>query len=146
MIEIDTFLRGADGGFVPVASCTSAPADLDYVEGAIRLTVDGQEVIGLEEWDYVDQLWAYIADMVTQLHSSGHAQTHFPDQPIKLSFETTGTRVLVTVKAGAETKRASAPAEEFVRALKKAGLVFFGKMNELAPGVSHHEAVRALSA
>ena len=146
MIEIDTFLRDADGGFVPAASCTAAPPDPDYVEGAIRLAVDGREIIGLEEWDYVDQLWAYIADMVTQLNSSGHAETYFPDQPIKLSFQATGSRVLVAAKVGTETKRASAPTEEFVRALKKAGLAFFGKMNELAPGSSYDEAVRELSA
>lgn len=146
MIEIDTFLRGPDGGFVPTASCTAAPPDPDYVEGAILLTVDGREIIGLEEWDYVDQIWAYIAEMVTQLNSSGHAETHFPDQPIKLSFQVTRNRVLVTVETGADTKRASTPTEEFVRALKKAGLVFFEKMNELVPGSSYDEAIRELSA
>lgn len=46
MVEIETFLRGADGGFVQVESCHTSPPDLDYIEGAIRLSVDGLEIIG----------------------------------------------------------------------------------------------------
>ncbi|MER5931016.1 hypothetical protein [Streptomyces sp. NPDC002054] len=145
MVEIETFLRGAGGGFVQVEACRTPPPDLDYIEGAIRLSVDGLEIIGTEEWDYVDQLWCYIAEMVTKMRSSGYAETYFPDQPIMLSFRAVGSRVLVTAKIGEEVKRASAPSEDLLEAVKGAGMIFFRKMSELAPANSYSEAQQELS-
>ncbi|MEU8227945.1 hypothetical protein [Kribbella sp. NPDC048915] len=145
MVEIETFLKGADGGFVQVEACRIPPPDLDYIEGAIRLSVDGLEIIGTEEWDYVDQLWCYIAEMITKMQSSGYAETYFPDQPIKLSFRVVGSRVLVTVKIGEETKTANASSADFLEAVKTAGMIFFRKMSELVPTNSYAEAQQELS-
>ncbi|MEU7432500.1 hypothetical protein AB0B07_16935 [Streptomyces sioyaensis] len=145
MVEIETFLKGADGGFMQVEACRTPPPDLDYIEGAIRLSVDGLEIIGTEEWDYIDQLWCYIAEMVTKIQSSGYAETHFPDQPIKLSFRAAGPRVLVTAKIGEETKTANASSADFLGAVKAAGMIFFRKMSELVPANSYAEAQQELS-
>lgn len=145
MVEIETFLKAADGGFVQVEACRTPPPDLDYIEGAIRLSVDGREIIGTEEWDYVDQLWCYIAEMVTKIQSSGYAETYFPDQPIKLSFRTAGSRVLVTAKIGEEIRTGNASFMDFLEAVKAAGMTFFRKISELAPANSYAEAQRELS-
>ncbi|MES4901018.1 MULTISPECIES: hypothetical protein [unclassified Streptomyces] len=144
MVEIETFLRDPAGGFVRAEACHTPPPDLDYIEGAIRLSVDGLELIGLGEWDYVDQLWCYIAEMVPRFCSTGHAETYFPDQPIGLSFQKTGSRVLVTVKSGGEVRKASASSADLLNSLKAAGLSFFEKMSELAPGHSYAEARQEL--
>ncbi|MFG2594574.1 hypothetical protein [Streptomyces sp. NPDC048462] len=145
MVEIETFLKGADGGFVRVETCRTPPPDLDYIEGAIRLSVDGLEIIGTEEWDYVDQLWCYIAEMVAKMQSSSYAETYFPDQPIKLSFRAAGSRVLVTAKIGEETKTVNASSADFLEAVKAAGMIFFRKMSELVPANSYAEAQQELS-
>ncbi|MEU3978470.1 hypothetical protein [Streptomyces bacillaris] len=145
MVEIETFLKGSDGGFVPMESCRTPPPDRDYVEGAIRLFVDGLEIIGIEEWDYVDQLWCYIAEMVKEVQSSGYAETYFPDQPIKLSFHVTGARLLVTAVIGEETKTANSSSAHFLETLKTAGISFFTKMSELVPDNSYTEARQQLS-
>jgi len=145
VVEIETFLKGADGGFVQVEACRTPPPDLDYIEGAIRLSVDGLEIIGTGEWDYVDQLWCYIAQMVTKMQSSGYAETYFPDQPIKLSFQAAGSRVLVTAKIGEETKTVNASSADFLDSVKAAGMVFFSKMSELVPANSYVEAQQELS-
>ncbi|MFC9430774.1 hypothetical protein [Streptomyces sp. NPDC056987] len=145
MVEIETFLKGADGGFVQVEACRTSPPNFDYIEGAIRLSVDGLEIIGTEEWDYVDQLWCYIAEMVTKMQSSGYAETYFPDQPIKLSFRAAASRVLVTAKIGEETKTANASSADFLEAVKAAGMIFFRKMSELVPANSYAEAQQELS-
>ncbi|WP_338686576.1 hypothetical protein QD712_37730 [Streptomyces acidiscabies] len=145
MVEIETFLRGADGSFTLADSCQTPPLDPDYIEGAIRISIDGLEIIGLEEWDYVDQLWCYIAEMSTKLRSSGYARTHFPDQPIELAFQASGSRVLVTAKVGKTTKTASASSTELLKSIQAAGNIFFGKMSELAPGNSYAEAQQELS-
>ena len=94
MVTVTTYLRAPDGTFQPVETSTSAPADPDYVEGAIELTIDATTIIGTEEWDYVDQLWAYIANMLLNLKTDDVASTYFPDQPIKLTFERTAEQTL----------------------------------------------------
>jgi hypothetical protein len=67
-------------------------------------------------------------------------ETLFPDQPIKLSFELTGSRILVSAKIGEEVRRAGASSVEFFAAIRSAGIIFFDKMTELAPEVSYAEA------
>ncbi|MEY9212460.1 hypothetical protein NI17_005525 [Thermobifida halotolerans] len=133
MIEIETYLRASDGKFVQVDACAARPADADYVEGAVRIAIHGVEIIGVSEWDYVDQLWAYVASMIPQLSTAGYASTYFPDQPIELSFRRQGSQVLVSAKSSNGVKRASVSMSEFVASLRDAGAAFFGKMSELLP-------------
>lgn len=133
MIEIETYLKDPEGRFVQVDSCVVRPSDADYVEGAVRIAIHGVEIIGTNEFDYVDQLWAYLSSMVTQFSVAGYASTYFPDQPIELSFRRQGSQVLVSSKSGSDVKKASVSASDFVKSLKGAGVLFFAKMSELLP-------------
>lgn len=132
MITIRTLLRSPDGVFYDVGTCDGVPSDLDYIEGAIELRVDGVEIIGKSEWDYVDQLWAYIANMMDAFRTQDEVSTYFPDQPILLALERKGGRVLVSCKTGEVTRRASAGDTEFRQAVRTAGREFFEKMTNLA--------------
>jgi hypothetical protein len=132
MITIRTFLRSKDGAFQQVEACEAPPGDPDYIEGAVELSIDGVEILGRSEWDYVDQLWAYIANMIHALRTQDEASTYFPDQPILLTFERKGNRILVSSKAGEATRRASADESELFAAIGTAGREFFEKMSDLA--------------
>lgn len=67
MIEIISYLRTTDGQFVEVSETDTRPANHRYVEGAIDLVIDGVPILDVALWDYVDQLCAYISDMVIGL-------------------------------------------------------------------------------
>ena len=133
MIEIETYLRSASGEFLPVDACVDRPLDADYVEGAIRIVINGVEILGVEEWDYIDQLWAYIASMIPKLSATGYASTYFPDQPIELSFQRQGSQVLVSATLNEKTRKASVAMSDFLSALRKSGVEFFTKMSTLLP-------------
>ena len=133
MITIRTFLRSSEGTFQQVDACEAPPADPYYIEGAVELNIDGVEIIGRPEWDYVDQLWAYIANMMHALRTQDKASTYFPDQPILLTFERRGNRVVVSAEAGESTRRASADESELFAAVRTAGREFFEKMSDLVP-------------
>lgn len=133
MITVRSFLRLEDGTFQPIEEATTKPPDPEYIEGAIELTINGTEIIGKQQWDYVDQLWAYIANMVQELHAKGTASTYFPDQPILLTFERQGERVLVSRRSRRGTWQASADQGELLAALREAGGRFFTRMAELVP-------------
>lgn len=135
MIEVVSYLRDPDGQFSQVEAATSRPNDPRYIEGAIDLTVNGVQILDTFVWDYVDQLWAYISDMIIALRERGEASTYFPDQPIRLSFRKQGlNQVLVTLELDSNTRRtASINESEFINALRAGGLAFFQRMSELVP-------------
>lgn len=163
MIEINTYIRGADGVLVEIGKYSGPPPDPDYIEGALELTVDGTTIIDKSMHDYIDELWAYISSMVELLVRQGHASTYFPDQPIELSFARQGaSRVLVklsapgfpernirgiTIPASPEIKRvATADQEELIKSLRKHGTEFFQKMHSLFPeGPDYEDALKRLN-
>lgn len=133
-IEVQTYLRTPAGQFVLAREAEDAPGDEQYVEGFIRLTIDGTDIISQSMWDYVDQLWAYITDMITELDREGEASTYFPDQPIKLTFQKRGAEnVLVSLQAGDELRSAVVERDRLVGELRREGLEFFRVMSRLAP-------------
>lgn len=134
MITVSSYLRSADDSFVPVTSATAPPADPDYIEGAIELVVDGRTMIGRAEWDYVDQLWAYLVELVGTFEESGTAQTYFPDQPVSVTLgRISDERALLTVQVGANVRRASVGQAEFVGTIRRAAIEFFQAMIPLLP-------------
>jgi hypothetical protein len=134
MIEITSYLRAADGHFTQVEAATEAPRDPRYVEGAVELAIDGVQILDTTMWDYVDQLWAYISDMVLTFGDRGEASTYFPDQPIKLSFRRQGkSRVLVVLEINGDSRVSSIEEAELFEALRAHGSAFFARMAELLP-------------
>lgn len=133
MIRIETYLRMEDGSFTPLERCALRPPDIDYIEGAIEIEIGGVEIVGRSEWDYVDQLWSYIADMTARLGSESEVSTYYPDQPVSLIFHATANWVVVTSRIGSETRSAGIGRSELIRALGEAGGRFFGNLSQLAP-------------
>lgn len=134
MIEVESYLRSGDGRFTPVADAQEAPGDPRYVAGAITLEIDHAPLLDTAVWDYVDQLWAYLSDMVGSLADQDEVSTYFPDQPIRLVFRRQGAgRLLVSVERSQGNRTASASEHELVAALQEKGSVFFRRMSELVP-------------
>lgn len=144
VVEIETFLKNDRGEFVSVSDYQGPVPDADYIEGAVKIVIDGREILGVKEWDYVDQLWSYLARMVADLRSEGDARTRFPDQPIELSLQRNRGRVLVTVDSRVEVQRADVSFDDFLAAVISSGLLFFERMSEIAPGNSYESARKDL--
>jgi hypothetical protein len=134
LIEVESYLRASDGEFTPIAEASHPPADTRRIEGAITLRIDNVTVLDTAVWDYVDQLWAYICDMVGALSEKSEVSTYFPDQPIKLIFRRQGNgRILVSAEMSRGSRVANADEHEFVSELQSKGSEFFAKMSELLP-------------
>lgn len=114
------------------------------MDGAIRLAINNVDIIDQSMWDDVDQLWSYIANMITDLEKTGCARTYFPDQAIELSFRRLrGGRVLV--RSVCHTARAAVIEEErLVSSLRKAALDFFDATSRLVP-MGYPEQIARLS-
>ncbi|GIW98767.1 MAG: hypothetical protein KatS3mg111_2100 [Pirellulaceae bacterium] len=119
-----------DDRFIPVETFSGEFPDKNYIDGAIVLTIDGQEIFTFEHWDLVDQLWCYIADGIGKLREGEDFETYFPDQPLLLRFELINKR-FVRVTVGDDTYEVAT--ETFLKTLQRGAKEFFQRMRELLP-------------
>ena len=90
MIEIETYLK-IKGDFINIKETTlidkeKNSIDIDYLEGAIVIKYWSTVVIGLKEWDYVDQLWNYYIMAISECIKTGESSFSFPDQSLIVSI------------------------------------------------------------
>jgi hypothetical protein len=136
-IHIQSLLRREDGTFIPVHAWEGPVIDSDYMEGALDLTVHEVSLITPSMWDYIDQLWAYILNVLEELSSSESTHTYFPDQPIKLEVERIACgllRVSISSRSGKFNNSIQVQESQFARKLIDEGESFFLRMQELNPG------------
>lgn len=135
MVNVESYIRSGDG-FVPVSKYAGRAPDESYIEGAVELVIDDLLLLGTAEHDYVDQLWAYLADGLAAVAAGRAFSTYLPDQPVEVSVVPFGSRVTVTVMVDG-MRRASVDRREFLDAMVHAARTFFGRMCEIAPGNRH---------
>lgn len=134
MITIESYLRAPGGEFVPVEQASFVPDDDLHIEGAIHLNVNYVDILDKSLWDDVDQLWAYIANMVESLGKTDSVSTYFPDQPIEFAIARMGGgKVRVRSVVGEVERRSVADEGVFLADLRAAGLKFFDAMSRLVP-------------
>ncbi|HEV2376158.1 MAG TPA: hypothetical protein VGS19_28815 [Streptosporangiaceae bacterium] len=134
MIEVESYLRTGDDEFTRIEEAREVPPDPRYVEGALTLSIGGRAVLDTVMWDYIDQLWAYVSDMVGSLSEKDEVSTYFPDQPIRLTFRRQANgRVLVSAELTRGPRVANADERELVTELQAKGEVFFARMSEFFP-------------
>lgn len=146
-VVVGSYLRIGDGKFVPIESVEKPEiAHPRHIDGAIELTINGTAILDTSLWDLIDQLWAYIADMLVVLAQRGESRTYFPDQPIQLTFKRIGETV-VRVSCDVNHSIRSAVIDEvtLTSTLRDAGLIFFAKMQELVPEYDYTAEIERLT-
>ncbi|MEU7042163.1 hypothetical protein AB0A77_14030 [Streptomyces varsoviensis] len=128
MIIIETYRRVETGEFLPFESADNFSAEFDLIEGAVEITIDGETLIGLQEWDYVFPLWAYITDMTVELMSASSASLRFPDQPLQLDACRVPEGIRLHLHGGHLEREVVASEAEFLEAVHSRGKFFFEKV------------------
>lgn len=134
VVEARTFLRMSDGSFELLSECANSPLAPCYVEGAIELVVENVEILGLSEWDLVDQLWAYIVEMLHRFRVEDRVGISFPDSPIKLTLQRTSPGRVLVSRESDETRRIVAIESELIETLTEEAARVLEKMSEMLPG------------
>ncbi|MFE1592256.1 hypothetical protein [Nocardia sp. NPDC058705] len=126
MITIETYIRNAEGEFLPLGETISISFQANRrICGAIDMQVGYRPILRLDTWDDIDELWAYIVSMTVKFKKTGRACTLYPSQSTSLIFERIENG-LVKVSSGGSTRRAAAlPESELLTAVKTAGYSYF---------------------
>ncbi len=103
--------------------------DTFYIDGYICINYNEQEILSERQWDLVDQLWAYLLNMVEELLDQKYAESSFPDQPLKISFIDQRDHILFELYGG--KKKWLLPKKQFFNELLDAAEKFFIQIGQI---------------
>lgn len=129
MIEVASYIKHKKK-FINIFEFEGVIDDPNYIEGGVILNVNGVELINLEMWDYIDQLWAYISTGLNLAAEDKEFETNFPDQPIKMKFKPIRQELLLSVNCHTNTK-VIVEKNAFVNDMSKYALAFFERLSNL---------------
>ncbi len=129
-IEIKSYVK-SDHHFHPVETFSDPVDDVGYLEGAIQLKVDGVELMGLKQWDYVTVLWAYLLDGAEHLLDGQDFHTYFPDQPISLNMNCVSNELAQVEVSFGETRSKRVRLRTFCTSLVQAAEMFLDAVEPL---------------
>jgi hypothetical protein len=104
--------------------------DLNYLAGAIYLKYGDEVIFDFKLWDYVDQLWAYIINLVEDFILKGSAETFFPDQPVKMVLKVMSDDYVLFILESSTKHTWAVPKQQFLSTLLDSSEYFFGKLTE----------------
>lgn len=123
MILITTYLKINDK-FVEFHEYKNTLNKVNYIEGALELTINGVVLIDKTMWDYIDQLWAYIVNGVESILNDQPFETYFPDQPIKLKVLPSNEKIIFSVECDTE-KKVVINRKYFIETMASSAIEFF---------------------
>ncbi|MGH9181876.1 MAG: hypothetical protein ACRDY5_09195 [Acidimicrobiales bacterium] len=134
MIQWESYLKVEDE-FIEIAACSGPLDEPDYLDGFLRLTVDGVAVLDEEHWDLVDFLWDFLVEAMEEMQDADSFVVQFADQPthIRLQRLVGGRLRIELVVPGRYVRRAECAFDEFVATAIPAATSFFGHLVRLDP-------------
>lgn len=128
-MKISTFYRTKVGDLAPLHKGVRF-RDPDYMEGSIELTINNKIIVPRDYWDYIDQLWCYIANAALLMKGGEReVQISYPDQPVYLNFiRQADPFILIKWTAMNEVRQSSVKYEDFMTEVSSAGVIFFEEM------------------
>lgn len=108
--------------------------DINYIEGVICFEYNGSVIMDFTYWDIIDQLWAYILNLIEDYLENEKAEVYFPDQPIKFKMKTINNNLILFSVESDSSVQVTLPKKDFFQAILKSGEDFFRKIQDYFEG------------
>jgi len=132
MMTIKTYLK-KNNQFILIENFNFPLDDSFYIEGALELTINGIDLISIEMWDCIDQLWAYFIDGLVAVKNNKTFTFYFPDQPIKVFLlPISDINIMVSVTCNNEQKTIVSK-KEFLDSMQKSARDFLKYIVHISP-------------
>ena len=123
------------GCFIPLTALNRLTLkDPNYVDGSIRVSVNGKSLITDKEWTDIVHWWARMGTILRDL-SIGTTQvveTYFPDSALKMHFEAMGDKLAWQISSP-EPRRAVLDRSQTIQALAWESRATFERLKVLNP-------------
>lgn len=133
--DLDLLRKNRDDYFVAIGNTNELikmknEIDFYYINGAIELIYINQVLLDINLWDLVNQLWAYILNVIEQVVKLGEGETFFPDQPIKIQIKSISKDLVLYRLQANEKVEMLLPKKAFFEVLLDGAEMFFKTMKE----------------
>lgn len=89
-----------------------------------------QIILDFKLWDYIDQLWAYLVDLIENFILNNNSETLFPDQPIKVKLKKLSDEYLILILENNDHYTWTLPKQEIFITLLNESQKFFTNITE----------------
>jgi len=104
--------------------------DFQYLNGAIFLRYYDENLLDMRYWDLVDQLWAYVINLIEEVLQKGAGSVYFPDQPVKIILRSTTKELLLFSIEGSTVTNYVLPKNDFLITLVQGAEQFLTCMTD----------------
>lgn len=104
--------------------------DANNIEGVLYLEYYNTVIMGYTYWDVIDDLWAYIADLIEDCLQNGESKIGFPDQPITLRLKSINRELVSFSIESSNGIKMTFPKKELFATLLESGEIFFLRLQE----------------
>ncbi|MFN4151424.1 MAG: hypothetical protein ACK4IX_10810 [Candidatus Sericytochromatia bacterium] len=136
MIKAKSYIKDSNN-FIDIKKFNSKLEDDFYIYGAIELFINDIEIISLDMFDLVDQLWAYIINGIVEIENGKFEfNTYFPDQPLPMSFILDKKSNMITISTEPnlnDKKQATINYKKFVLSMSNYAKDFFKELKRIEP-------------
>lgn len=108
--------------------------DINYIEGVIYFAYNDSVLMDFTYWDIVDQLWAYMLNLIEDYLENEEAEVYFPDQPIKLKIKAINKSLVLFSVESNDSVRVTLPKQEFFQTILDSCENFFTQIQEYFEG------------
>lgn len=130
-MHIKTYIKYGEE-YIDFFDFTGPIKDPDYIEGALELFVNGIKLIDKSMYDYIDDLWSYLAEGLSIVSKGEAFKTYFPDQPIEVKLVPAKNNILIIVNCHSEVK-VYVNKNEFLVAMAEHAKAFFEHLKRIVP-------------
>lgn len=130
-IVVKTYVKIGDE-FIDFFKFNGPVGDPDYIDGALELSINGVSLIDKSMYDYIDDLWSYLAEGLSKVYRGQPFKTYFPDQPIEINLIPKGNDILISVECNEEVK-VYVNKEDFLMVMAEHARKFFEHLKEIVP-------------
>ncbi|WIM40292.1 hypothetical protein PO903_05220 [Paenibacillus sp. PK4536] len=99
--------------------------NFQYLNGSINLKYYEESILDMRHWDLIDQLWAYMMNLIEETLKNGEGSLYFPDQPIKIVLCSKNNDLLLFSVISNEVKNYLLPEKFFFETLVHGAEQFF---------------------
>lgn len=134
MIKVKSYIKDSND-FIEIKNFDKKLEDDFYIYGAIELFINNTEIISLDMFDLVDQLWAYIINGMVEIENGRlEFNTYFPDQPLPMSFSLDKNSNMITISTEPSLnnkKQAKIKYKAFVLSMSNYAKDFFKELKRI---------------
>jgi len=111
----------------------SKSLNFNQLEGAVVIKYNKESILNFRHWDYIEDFWHSLLNLVESILKNGEGKAPFPDQPTEIILTKLGRNLLRYTLTASKEHTIDLPKYEFLTALIGGAEHFFQSLIKFYP-------------